>query len=371
MEWRIFFIGPMSAVTTTVQSDGKIFEEITDYSSHIPRLHSFLVSHLVERQYAQTDGDLTTNASLEKDDDTILTITPAALYGAGAIPANVFDAMDDSDLIIADLSGNRPPVIYELAFAHALGIRTILVGGPKERSFYFSQYRFVGLDFKTEQISSEDFSKEIDRWLKDRNKLFNSPNPLTDFYQAPLPDISAAAGLAAGFYDNFARPILTSGKIVDNTGESESSRKLKGLIVLRPDNFDKRINTIEKELEKILLTHFPEDEVKRGKRGVLTVETDKDGERVPFFLVSDYMIDIPRTMFSLSLSRRLERTSETQKGKSQRHNLQRVLINRFFESVKHHLSKDRNIEEEQEKFHFGSIGDIPDIIKTGNSNSWT
>lgn len=369
MEWRIFFIGPM----------GK--EESVDYSEHLPMLHAHIVDHLMSEKHGYTrenkdslkkkvwKNERREGTWLKKGTEKITTITPFALYGAGAIPENVFDTIDDSDLIIADLSGNKPSVIYELAFAHALGIRTIIVGSSQEVSYYFSQSKITDIQFQPNQISSASLDKEIDRWLEDKTKRFNSKNPLTEFYGAPLPDISAATGLAAGFYDNFARPILASGEIVERMPDgSEEVRELKGLIVLHPENFEQKIGQVEKNLRDKLESSFSGG-VKRGRRGELVIQT-KDGERIPTFLVEDYMIDVPRTMFSLALSPRLERSTKSKKAKSLRENMERVLVGRFFETVKDFLVEDRYIEEEEEKFHYGTIEEIPEIIKTGKSKTW-
>lgn len=384
MEWRIFFIGPMGSGPAETASGA---EPTDDLGTHLPRLMKYLVDYLEnkqgfisegEQEHTLTEGDTINSISLVQGEDKIAVLTPFSLYGPGDIPSNVFDAIDDSDLIIADLSGNKPAVIYELAFAHALGIRTIVVGGPNERSFYFSQTRFAEVDFTKDPISSKDLNGHINSWLKDKNKRFDSPNPLTDFYGAPLPDISAAAGLGAGFYDNFARPILTDGTIVERgPNGSENIRPLKGLIVLRPENFDQRINQLDKALLAKLEDRFqkgdsPEKlkkEIKRGKPDELFIKT-KEGVRIPFFLVDDWMIDIPRTMFSLALSPRLERSVKSKKNKALRNNMERVLIERFFEAVKAHLAADRNIEGEQEMFHYGTIKEIPEIIETGKSETW-
>jgi hypothetical protein len=51
---------------------------------------------------------------------------PQELYGPN-IPRAVFSAIDLSDLVIADISSRSPNVLYELAFAHALGINTMLI----------------------------------------------------------------------------------------------------------------------------------------------------------------------------------------------------------------------------------------------------
>jgi len=367
MEWRVFFIGPMEQR----RKPGKGSAKRVDYGSHLPRLHAYLVDHLINvHKYELFEGNRDKSATLKKEGEKIITITPSNLYGSYDIPTNVFDTIDDADLIIADLSGNRPPVIYELAFAHALGIRTIVVGGPQEITFYFSHTRFAEVDFQASEITSADFNGQIDAWINNRNKRFDSPNPLTDFYGAPLPDISAATGLAAGFYDNFARPILTNGNIVFRKEATvEEIRPLKGFIVVRPENLDLRPYQVEENLEATLRSKYSADEVKRGKAGEVFIRVGREGEyetRIPFFLVKDFMIDIPRTMFSLALSPRLN--AKTKRDRLLRNNMERVLIERFFEGVKKFLSGDRNVR--QEKFHIGSVEEIPSIIETGESKTW-
>ncbi|MBI1764292.1 MAG: hypothetical protein HYR56_22940 [Acidobacteria bacterium] len=377
MEWRVFFIGPMGK-----EKPGKGADKGVDYTLHLPKLHAFLVSYLKEEHgYQETKnkfftltegqrvGSVTLVKGKGKGKDSITILTPFDLYGAGDIPSNVFDAIDDSDLVIADLSGNKPAVIYELAFTHALGIETILVGGAEAVSFYLAQTKFINIDFRPKTISSDELKNRFASWLKNRNKLFESENPLQRFYGAPLPDISAANGLAAGFYDNFARPILTNGEIVYRTQTPEGklveeTRALQGLIVLRPENLASRVEEIREELEKRLLAEFP-GEVLYGAPDKLFIRTN-EGARTPFFLVRDYLIDIPRTMFSLALSPRLERTNRNQTLKS---SMEGVLIGRFFEGVKKNLKKDRNIKVKL--FHFGSVAEIPAIIKTGGSNTWS
>jgi len=49
-------------------------------------------------------------------------------------------------------------------------------------------------------------------------------------------------------------------------------------------------------------------------------------------------------------------------------NMQGVLVERFCEAVKKLLKDDPNIEEE--RFHFGSVEEIPSIIETGESKTW-
>jgi hypothetical protein len=353
-----------------------------DYSSHLPKLHKFIVSHLKTHGYIQTkpvgqtptQDSYSNRVSLEKGEDKITVLTPYDLNGSGDIPEEVFGAIDHSDLIIADLSGNRQAVTYELALAHALGIETILVGGSDEINFYLTHTKVINnIDFTPETISAPGLGARIDSWLKTRNKLFNSKNPLQKFYGAPLPDISAAWGLAVGFYENFARPILTGLGIVyreqNSDGEIlEKTRDFKGFIVLRPNNFDSSIRSMEDALEEQLNSRFP-GEVKSGKQEKILVRTVAAGDRILFFLVRDYVIDIPRTMFSLTSSPRLDRyTDESLKSE-----MEGVMINRFFENVKNLIKGNKDIEERgnRVKFHFGSIEEIPSIIETGQSKTWS
>ena len=208
MEWRIFFIGPMGK-----EKAGKGAAKAVDYSAHLPKLYEFVVAYLKQahgyvetktKSHRLTEGARVSSVTLRnKKKDTITILTPFALYGAGDIPSSVFDAIDDSDLIIADLSGNKPAVIYELAFTHALGIETILVGGPDAMSFYLSQTKFINIDFGRKTLVSDDLKNRLDSWVNNRNKLFESENPLQKFYGAPLPDISGLyrsiiTGLSAG-----------------------------------------------------------------------------------------------------------------------------------------------------------------------------
>jgi hypothetical protein len=66
------------------------------------------------------------------------------------IPMTVFSAIDFSDLVIADISHRSPNVMYELAFADALGIPTMLIEMPdapadprlpRKSIFYLAQNR--------------------------------------------------------------------------------------------------------------------------------------------------------------------------------------------------------------------------------------
>jgi hypothetical protein len=376
MVWRVFFIGPMS----------------DDYAGHIERLRDYFVDRLTRvRGYARVDGEKSRGVVLEKDEDRVFVIIPSEHEVVGNIPTNVFHQIDIADMVIADLSGKRAPVVYELAMAHALGIDTILVGDTADQLFYLQHYRFSRVDFQADVWSSPSLDNHIDLWLDNRLKRPNASNPIHEFYGAPLLDISAASGLAAGFFDNFARPVLGSGTIVERREVSvkhptlgwlgrktrqtvETSRPLKGLIVARPRLLTQEIVQFETELFRSLEKSF-EPELSRFKNSHVYISINKHdgGKRTPFFVVNDYAIDVPRTMFSMKFSRRLERLRALALEPYVDLNMQNVLIECFFDSVLKRITNHRELkiklEARQIEFHVGTAEQIPEIIKTGRSDT--
>src|SRR5262245_36242345 len=92
---RIFIIGPMPAA-------GKACQNVPDIKQAIEKILAALQAKHCEVSIPHE----------QYDDD---------------IPTRVFHLIDVSDLIVADISTRSPSVMYELAFAHALGIPTVLI----------------------------------------------------------------------------------------------------------------------------------------------------------------------------------------------------------------------------------------------------
>jgi hypothetical protein len=367
MPRRVFFIGPMG----------------DDYADHIELLQRYFVERLVDKhKYVVVDLPAGGSVGLETENDRVIVITPTVEEQSADIPTNVFHQIDNADLIIADLSGNRPAVVYELAFSHALGIETILVGDIGAKAFFYSgQTRLNHVDFKSDPWKCKTLDLKIDSWVQGRLRFQSARNPLHDFYQAPLLDISAASGLAAGFFENFARPILVGGMIVERRAvvephqrwgwmglsqrrEIDSSRVLRGMIVVRPQLLTDDITHMESGVTNILRSHF-EGEYTSGKDG-RTLIKDKHGRpRTPFFVVRDYVIDIPRTMFSLVYSRRLGRIKDLRDEQMYMyHKMQNVLIDCFFDNLKRQIDDDRYIKDEGTEFHVATLDKLQELIET-------
>ena len=56
-----------------------------------------------------------------------LTCSRADEFGPGRITDQILAAIQDADIVIADLTGNNPNVMYELGFSHALGKSAIIL----------------------------------------------------------------------------------------------------------------------------------------------------------------------------------------------------------------------------------------------------
>lgn len=365
MDWRIFMIGPMdSQVGSGKASAG-------GPANHIAWVEEAVVSEL-QRQgfsrpkhqnYRLSGGDTVDSFMLEKNDDRIFIISPIGLHGPGDIPTNVFDAIDESDLVVADLSGRRSAVVYELAFAHALGIRTILVRGGDEDTFYLRQIRTATLDFGADATQESDLSPYLRDWLNSKNKKFDSPNPMTSFYGAPLPDISAAAGLATGYFDSFLRPVLSPGAVIVQPGKPD--RDVRGVLVLKPSDFSVRGPELDEELGLALresdppLLPQPEKGGKDSSPATILVQTSAGPRsRTAFYVTDGWVIDVPRTVLTLEMSARLARGTPAAAA-AVGNVMAGVLIERFFETTKALLLTHRvDLGKGSRRFFYGSPSDL-------------
>lgn len=393
VEWRIFFIGPMPSGD----------------SSHFDKMVAAVVNQLQKKGYQVPEnaeyrlsggtavGSLVLTRGANEVDEVTL-VKPHDLFSSSSISNNVFDAIDDCDLIIADLTDVRPAVIYEVAFAHALGIWTILLSsdadnssarpprrtwssrarrrGPSaadsnpefESMFYLRPYRHAAVNFALEDILSQEFKNALDTWLDERNKRFDSSNPFTDFYGAPIPDISAASGLANGYHENFLRRVLApNSRLVDLSDGSESKgRPISGVLVVKPENLQSLPNLI-KFTANVVRGNFDEGvQVAEGESAEVYVDTKGFGKRTCMFVVDSWLIDVPRTAFTLERSPRLKRvasrsgsTTVAAADQPAPDHLTSVLISRFFEVLKAALKSDSgNIEGIRDRFFYGSPEEI-------------
>jgi hypothetical protein len=374
MEWRIFFIGPMQRSAGEAPRDtGHAASSSPD---HFSRMVAAVTAELRDNGYRSetaskhrlTGGTAVDSVVLTRDadDDEVTLIQPHELFGPDSIHQNVFDAIDDADLVVADLTDVRPAVIYELALAHALGIWTLLLSSHSDSDlmFYLRGYRHALVDFEADDIRSEEFRTAFHSWLRDRTKRFDSGNPFTDFYGAPIPDISAASGLASGYYENFlSRVLANAAEIVDRRDASDERRSpVSGVLVVQPPGLSGLSDLVE-DTGAILQDAFGE-RVRRGVEGRVYVDTHGYGPRTCEFLVDDWLIDVPRTVLSLERSPRLKRTAKQDQRVRAHDHLSEVLIERFLDAARRAVEADRDIRRKRARFFYGTPSKIVSYLQS-------
>lgn len=392
-EWRVFFIGPMRVGKEAGRRGlprwlARSSRGTRRAPDHFDQMVDAVVAELVEhhgyRKPKPGRHELTGGVSVDSqvlfkrggkgaDDETITLVQPHELFDQQSISNNVFDAIDDSDLVIADMTDVRPAVVYELAFAHALGIWTMLLGSEETppSMFYLEGFRHVMVDFSVEDIRTTEFRTAFGVWLRERNKRFDSRNPFTDFYEAPIPDISAANGLALGYFGNFLLPVLgPAAELVDVREQPDGDRaayrtKVAGVAVVRPPDLG-HLDVLVRQTREVLERELPND-LRIGKRDELYVDTHGFGDRTCEFVVDGWLVDIPRTVLTLARSPRLTRTQSgvgSERALPQHSHLSAVLIERFLEGARRELGKpDTGILNVERRFFYGSPEEIVAFLK--------
>jgi hypothetical protein len=231
MPFDIFIIGPMGrgpGDAVTVPTHTAVVKAAVQEIARRPAVQEIVRRHGL--------GEVTVTA-------------PDDLQGS-TIATDVFSRLDAAELVVADLSERSPNVFYELAFVDALGLPTILIiDEATDVPFYFQPRRVHRLRAITPELVMAALERQIIAAITPggAHNLFS--NPLREFYDAPVVDISAAAGLAAGYYVNFVRDVIVNHGILD-----ANRAVARGLLVVVPDDVANRLadrERIEAEIERL------------------------------------------------------------------------------------------------------------------------
>jgi hypothetical protein len=149
---------------------------------------------------------------------------PDANSSADIIPG-ILTKIERADLVILDLTGGSTGVMYELGLVHALGLPFICLTSDSDRPFYTkSIYCITRFElrntFDAEKPTHAQLRERIEMFLRTDHgptddqieKVDFAANPVTAFFGAlPIVDISAPAGLAAGYWRNAVRRFVGHG----------------------------------------------------------------------------------------------------------------------------------------------------------------
>jgi len=137
-----------------------------------------------------------------------------------AIIELIMGEIEQADLVVLDLTGNRPSVAYEAGVIHALGIPHIFVTEDEETSFYFSSVRVVrGLQIQADfdpanpGPSQDELFNRLRTFLSTADaRTAMAGNILTSHFEGlPVIDLAGPAGMAASYYTNAVKRFIRAG----------------------------------------------------------------------------------------------------------------------------------------------------------------
>lgn len=222
------------------------------------------------------------------------------------IPGNVFLAIDQADLAVFDMSGASPKappspnVMYELGMTHALGLPCVLIqkaGVPLP--FYLSRTRHVMLN-----VQPYPDAKELKGKLRRKFKALFDPrdpasfdtNPISQHYDgAAVVDISAAMGLAVGYYNNFLHRLL-----VEPDYLKRRRARFKRIVTLLPNTFQSRADDQIADFKQLVRSAG----LRAGHLAIAPPRRVPDIRPIEVDYIGSSLFDIPTTVFALKQSPR-------------------------------------------------------------------
>ena len=251
---------------------------------------------------------------LEKDEFTerlencgysSFTVTAPEHLQGNRIANEVFRVLDKADIVVLDLSARAgtaapsPNVMYELALVHALGLPYVLMSStPDPSPFYVSHDRVRRVDYTDHAAIIATLQGPFAAYLDpDKSENF-ADNVVSSYYDnAALIDISAAAGLAAGYYDNFVHRVLREGNGVLARLEGRFTK----LLTVLPADLEITAQQQMEELQKLVESSgyvLESTELKLAESDIRGIAVKQ---------VGPLLIDVPSTVYALRRSPRLRK----------------------------------------------------------------
>ena len=239
--FNIFIIGPMGMVEKELHRRSPLERLLKPGFS--PQEHTVAIKGGLELVLTSADGQQALAGQNVRID------IPDEFQGAN-IMNDVFNKIDNADLVIADLYLNRPTVYYEIALAHSLGVPVVILTKKGEKvAFYFQEMKIRFVESYTAEAVAAVLREPIFAFLAGEDRQSFHASPFENFFRAPVVDISAAAGLAGGYYINMVRDVIFQ------SGGALAQGGLEHFYVIRLDDILTREDD-EKRFLDILARYF-------------------------------------------------------------------------------------------------------------------
>ena len=293
-------------------------------------------------------------------------------FDEGDIVNAVLKRIDIADLIVANLTPRdgtdrtaSPNVLYEMGLVHALGLPYVLLA---QRGTEIPFYLLNNLVYPVEELTAEALTEvlrtPIRKFLNPRDDTDFTGNRVTQFFDGlPIVDISAAIGLATGYYHNFVGRLLREGSFMKTYPD-----KVKQVVIVRPRNV---LDTYESE--KGQMTEI----LKAEGIGLVTEKLDAppSDDRGPAWIdhVNGVVVDLPRTIYPLkssprliSMQRRLDKPGSRLASLAERdrllHQTSDRLLTRVEEAILFHVRVNQeNIR--RQALHFTTMEELPELLR--------
>jgi len=215
----------------------------------------------------------------------------------------VFSKLDTADLVVFNITprieetNHSPNVFYELGLVHALGLLyLILIQEGNEVLLYLKGARYYDVKDYKESGLDKKLGEPVQSFISDNSDYFFAENIISDFYEGlPVVNISAAVGLATGYYMNFVRRILKDGGFIFYYPE-----KIKRLIVVKPisvfNTYEEEVSTMKEKLK--------DADFELVMEKLAPIPSDRNGA-IWFEHIDGTVIDIPRMIYPIKRSPRI------------------------------------------------------------------
>lgn len=318
-----------------------------------------------------------------------------------AIIELVMNEIEEADLVVLDLTGNRPSVAYEAGIVHALGIPHIFVTEDEDTSFCFSSGRVVrGLCIQADFNPANPAPSQGELWGRLTTFLSGADartsmagNILTSHFEGlPIADLAGPAGMAASYYTNAVKCFVQPGGFAGTRRQlliKEERRSLFGSRTITSTRFvDATVNALiaVEPPSQLAKSFFEDDAALKAALKDLGIELERATiapsdalderdyggwfDKGGLARGSVVCIEIPSIVYPLTESPRIMRLRKRRNNfeGDQRQIMQEVeerALEKLLASFKRNLFYHIGMESEANKagFYYVRLRDLPGVLR--------
>ncbi len=319
---------------------------------------------------------------------------------ADIIPG-ILGKIERADLVVLDLTGNSAGVMYELGLVHALGLPYICLTSDSQRPFYvrtaFCITRFELADAFDQALRTHHdlrqrlrqfFAAHLDPPQGEARLEDFASNPVSAFFGGlPVVDISAPAGLAAGYWRNAVRRFVRHGGYFEapdrvvglriGGGVVETTLPIRHFVAVRPpsglnaaqDDDLAALRAMAGSAGYSLLSGNIRQADQHDMRDFGVTLLGRPGpDGVPEAVSPGIVIDLPTTLYALQYSPRIMRIDQLGVGAADRPAIERLrrrrydhMIGRFAAILDYYLRNAEN-RGHGDQVHFIDLAALPELL---------